>query len=143
VRTASAFPVNFNSNNDENDFDSRSDNKGPEPEGVAVGRIDGRTYAFVGLERIGGVMVYDISKPAAPRFVQYLNNRSFADATVGPDSGPEVVRFVDAGNSPTRRPLLLVANEVTGTVSLYSLGEGDDDGDEHRRDARRAHHAED
>jgi hypothetical protein len=121
VRTAAALPKHFNSDNSENSFDTRSDNKGPEPEGVAVGVVDGKTYAFIGLERIGGVMVYDVSKPAAPQFVQYINNRSFEDSTVGPDSGPEVLRFIDARHSPTRRPLLVVANEVTGTVTLYSI----------------------
>ncbi|MFN3544475.1 MAG: choice-of-anchor I domain-containing protein [Thiobacillus sp.] len=121
VRTAAAFPKNFNGNNTANSFDDRSDNKGPEPEGVAVGKVGDRTYAFVGLERIGGVMVYDVSTPAAPEFVRYVNNRSFAGSEVGPDSGPEVVRFVDAKNSPTSKPMLVIANEVTGTVTLFEL----------------------
>ena len=121
VRTAEAFPKNFNSNNTANTFDDRSDNKGPEPEGVAVGKVGDRTYAFVGLERIGGVMVYDVSKPAAPEFVRYLNNRDFGSSEVGPDSGAEVVRFVDAQSSPTGEPMLLLANEVTGTVNLFQL----------------------
>lgn len=121
--TADLLPGNFNSNNDANTFDDRSDNKGPEPEGVAVGQVGARTYAFVGLERIGGFMVYDISIPAAPTFVEYVNNRSFASGAFGPDSGPEVIRFVPAKDSPNGRPLLVVANEITGTVSLFGLGE--------------------
>lgn len=50
------LPEDLNSdNNAENDsFDNRSDNKRPEPEGVALGRIGRRTYAFIGLERVGG-----------------------------------------------------------------------------------------
>jgi len=119
-RTAAALPEFFNSTNDENNFENRSDNKGPEPEGVAVGSIGGVTYAFIGLERVGGVMVYDVSNPAAPQFVQYLVNRDFASDPVGPDSGPEVIRFVEPADSPTGRPLIVVANEVTGTVSLYA-----------------------
>jgi hypothetical protein len=121
VRTAAAFPRNFNSNNDENTFDDRSDNKGPEPEGVAVGNVAGRTYAFVGLERQGGVMVYDVTDPAAPQFVDYKNTRSFEGDAVGPDSGPEVLRFIDAKDSPTGTPMLVVANEVTGPVNLWRL----------------------
>lgn len=121
VRTAAAFPRNFNSNNSSNSFDDRSDNKGPEPEGVAVGSVAGRNYAFVGLERIGGVMVYDVTDPAAPQFVDYKNTRNLDGATVGPDSGPEVLRFIDAKDSPTGAPLLVVANEVTGTVNLWRL----------------------
>ncbi len=121
VRTAAAFPRNFNSNNSGNTFDDRSDNKGPEPEGVAVGKVAGRSYAFVGLERIGGVMVYDVTDPAAPQFVDYQNPRDFDGDALGPDSGPEVLRFIDAKDSPTGAPLLVVANEVTGTVTLWRL----------------------
>lgn len=116
---AAAYPAFFNSNNSANDFDTRSDNKGPEPEGIALGAIGHRTYAFVGLERQGGVMIFDISNPTAPTFVQYVNNRDFSGAAVGPDSGPEIVKFVPANQSPTGKPLLLVANEVSGTVSIY------------------------
>jgi hypothetical protein len=57
--TAATFPANFNASHSNNDFDNRSDDKGPEPENVVVGKIDGRQYAFIGLERIGGVMVYE------------------------------------------------------------------------------------
>jgi 2',3'-cyclic-nucleotide 2'-phosphodiesterase (5'-nucleotidase family) len=123
--TAATFPANFNSNNDTNDFDSRSDNKGPEPEGVTVGRIGPRTYAFIGLERIGGVLIYDVTDPLAPIFVQYTNNRDFGSDPVGPDSGPEGLVFVDAFSSPTHRPLLLVSNEISGTVTLYEARDPD------------------
>ena len=58
-----AFPANFNASNSSNDFDNRSDDKGPEPEGVVIGKVFGRDYAFIGLERIGGVVVYDVSNP--------------------------------------------------------------------------------
>jgi hypothetical protein len=121
VIMATLLPNHFNSNNDESNFDNRSDNKGPEPEGVDVGRIGSRHYAFVGLERIGGVVVYDVTDPTAPEFVQYVNDRDFGLSPPGPDSGPEVVRFVSALENPTGKPLLVVANEVTGTVSLYGL----------------------
>jgi hypothetical protein len=119
--TAGFAPAFFNSNNSSNDFDTRSDNKGPEPEGVATGRIGGRTYAFVGLERIGGVMVYDVTAPAVPRFVKYLNTRSFEGSVVGPESGPEVVRFVPKQDSPIHHPMLVVSNEISGTVTLWGL----------------------
>lgn len=67
-RTAALLPDLFNSQGNIATFDTRSDNKGPEPEGVAIGRVSGKNYAFIGLERIGGVMVYDISKPSSPKF---------------------------------------------------------------------------
>ena len=124
--TAIRLPADFNSNNDENDsFDSRSDNKGPEPEAVAVGQVGGRTYAFVGLERIGGVMVYDITDPESPVFEDYVITRDFSGEALGPDSGPEILRFIASRNSPNGTPMLLVSNELTGTVNLMRLSSKD------------------
>lgn len=121
--TADAYPNSFNSTNDANEFDTRSDNKGPEPEGVAVGKVGKRTLAFVVLERIGGFMVLDVTDPASPTFVQYANSRDFTldPKTSATDSGPEVVRFVPASKSPNGKALVLVANEVSGTVSIWQL----------------------
>jgi hypothetical protein len=123
--TAFLLPNDFNSNNDENDsFDNRSDDKGPEPEGLTLGVIAGRTYAFVGLERIGGVMVYDVTNPRFPFFVDYLNNRDFAGdpetGTAG-DLGPEGLVFIPASDSPNNRPLLVVTNEVSGSTTIYEV----------------------
>lgn len=124
--TAAALPDEFNSTNDENDsFENRSDNKGPEPEGVAVGVVDGETYAFIGLERIGGVVVYNVSDPTAPEFVQYLNNRDFTgdaeEGTAG-DLGAEGLAFISAEDSPTGRPALVVGNEVSGSTTFFDFG---------------------
>jgi len=90
--TAEADAANFNSTNDENDsFDNRSDDKGPEPEGLAIGKIKGKTYAFIGLERVGGIMIYDITNPRKVSFVEYINNRDFTvaaqldDGSTNPD----------------------------------------------------------
>ncbi|MET7330382.1 choice-of-anchor I family protein [Nonomuraea sp. NPDC005650] len=122
---ARELPKEFNADNEENgSFDSRSDNKGPEPEGVTVGQVRGRTYAFAGLERVSGVVVYDVTDPRRPALVDYLNTRDFAgsveDGTAG-DVGPEGVFFVSAGDSPTRKPLLIVGNEVSGTTAIYEI----------------------
>ncbi|HEY0684138.1 MAG TPA: choice-of-anchor I family protein [Steroidobacter sp.] len=123
--TAASNPEFFNASNDDRNFDSRSDNKGPEPEGLVLGTIGHRRYAFVGLERMGGVMTYDITNPLAPMFVDYTNNRDFsvdpAEAPAAGDLGPEGLLFIDAKDSPTRTPLLVVANEVSGTVTLYKI----------------------
>ena len=123
--TAVADPLNFNSNRDANGtFDTRSDNKGPEPEGVVVGEILGRPFAFIGLERVGGVLVFDLSNPAAPKFVDYLNNRDFAGnvaAGTAGDSGPEGLRFIPWWQSPTLKPMLVVSNESSGTTTVYEL----------------------
>jgi len=126
--TAQRFPADFNSNNDENDsFDSRSDNKGPEPEAITVGKINNKYFAFIGLERIGGIVIYDITDPTDVKFVEYINNRDFSIidvqnnlAAVG-DLGPEDIKFIPASESPTGGTLILVANEVSGSVSAYSV----------------------
>jgi hypothetical protein len=123
--TADALPTQFNSDNEANgSFDSRSDDKGPEPEGVAVGRVNGRTYAFIGLERIGGIVVYDVTDPRRPCWVQYLNTRDFAgDAPSGTagDLGPEGVTFIPASQSPNGRAMLAVGFEISGTTRLFEI----------------------
>ncbi len=127
--TAAAFPAGFNSNNDENDsMDTRSDAKGPEPEGVSVAHLWGRWYAFIALERIGGVMVYDVTEPTGPRFVRYVNRRDFSigfdvdepDPAVG-DLGAETLFVIPASDSPTGQPLLVVCNEVSGTTTVFGI----------------------
>lgn len=136
--TATLLPEHFNSTHDDNDsFDGRSDDKGPEPEGVTTGKINGHTYAFVGLERVGGIMVFDVTDPASSHYVTYYNNRNFAvDTTLevevdgemvtvpnpeAGDLGPEGLVFIDADDSPNGKPLLVVGNEVSGTTTLYQV----------------------
>ena len=98
-----------------NGFDTRSDNKGPEPEGVVTGVVNGRTYAFIGLERVGGVIVYDVTVPTAPTFVQYVNTGSS-------DRAPEGLTFVPAADSPNGAPLLIVSNEVGNSTLIFNVG---------------------
>ena len=124
--TAERNPAGFNASNDENDGDARSDDKGPEPEGVELAVIDGRTYAFINLERVGGVMVYDITEPERAEFVQYVSDRDFtlanADLDAGvTDLGPEITHFVSAEDSPSGNALLLLSNEVSGTLAVYQI----------------------
>ncbi len=122
--TAEVAPEIFNSNGDADSFDGRSDNKGPEPEGVAVGEVNGETYAFVGLERVGGVMVYNVSDPSNAEFVQYINTGvapgiNVADGVL--DISPEGITFISAEDSPTGSPLLAVAFEESATVSVFAI----------------------
>ncbi|UOQ64485.1 choice-of-anchor I family protein [Hymenobacter volaticus] len=98
---------------------NRSDDKGPEPEGITTGTIRDTVYAFVSLERIGGVAVFNVNDPGQPKLVQYVNNRSTTTGTG--DQGPEGIVFIAPANSPTGQPLLLLANEVSSTVSVYSI----------------------
>jgi hypothetical protein len=130
--TAAALPAFFNSNHTESNLEGRSDDKGPEPENLAIGEVDGRSYAFIGFERVGGVAVFDITDPAASRFVTYVNNRDFSVSVEDADDpaavlsqagdlGPEGLAFIPAASSPTGEPLLAVANEVSGTTTLFSI----------------------
>ena len=124
---AEHHPEIFNANHEEAGMDNRSDNKGPEPEGVTLGQIGSKTFAFIGLERAGGVMVYDVSTPSAPSFVQYLNSREMSASTEqielgqAGDLGPEGLVFIAAKDSPNGQPLLVVGNEVSGSTAVYQL----------------------
>ncbi|MCD7035926.1 choice-of-anchor I family protein [Metabacillus sp. GX 13764] len=118
--TAARYPNYFNSSNDDDAMDKRSTKKGPEPEGTVVGKAGGKQYAFIGLERIGGIMAYDISNPEKPVFANYINTRSFSGKIAG-DVAPEGLDFVSGENSPTKRPLLLSGNEVSGTAAVDQL----------------------
>lgn len=126
--TAMAFPDDFNSTNDENgSFDDRSDDKGPEPEGVVVGMAFGRSWAFVGLERMGGIMVFDVTDPTKTRFVTYANNRDYwvgnddLEAGEAGDLAPEGLAFISEEDSPIGYPLLVVGNEVSGTTTIWKV----------------------
>ena len=116
----------FNSTDDENGFDDRSDDKGPEPEALTVGTVDGKDYAFIGLERTGGIMMYEITNPAAPVFVEYTFNRDFTidieeNLSQAGDLAPEGMKFVAAEDSPTDNALLIVGNEISGTTTVYEV----------------------
>ena len=122
--TAAAYPNNFNASSTNNTRDDRSDDKGPEPEGVIAAKVFGRQYVFVMLERIGGVVIYDVSEPTSPKLVQYINTRDFTAApnsVAAGDLGAEAGRFIDEEASPTGKPLLIVSNEVSGTLRVFEI----------------------
>ena len=109
----------FNGENAFGTFDSRSDNKGPEPEGVDIGVINGHTYAFVTLERAGGVMIYDVTDPANATFVGYKPPLP-PTAQPSADNAPETVKFISAADSPTGTALVVTANEVGNATTVYA-----------------------
>ena len=129
--TAQYLPEYFNTSNDNAVKDDRSGKKGPEAESVTVGQVNGRIYAFVALERTGGIMVYDVTNPAKAAYVNYINSRDFTTSVpgsedddklvTGGDVAPEGLAFVPAAASPTGKPLLMAACEVSGTVAVYEL----------------------
>lgn len=118
--TADYIPDHFNCSNDDASVDDRSGKKGPEAESVTTGTVDGRTYAFVTLERISGIMVYDITDPAKVQYVNYINSRDFS-ADIKDDDSVEGMAFVPAAQSATGEALLLGACEVSGTLAAYEL----------------------
>lgn len=140
------MPAAFNADHDRaNSADARSDVRGPEPEGLAVGDVAGRRILIVGLERCGGVIAWDISDPRAPSLATYANRRDPAAGTINAskggqaktatagvaaqdptdaagDLGPEGILLIPASQSLTGAPLLVVCNEVSGTLTVLELG---------------------
>lgn len=121
-KTAELHPEGFNSQGDAESFDSRSDDKGPEPESVTVGTVGGTLYGFVGLERTNGVMVFNLDNPEAPRFVAWILSADYRKPEgKNGDVSPEGLLFVAASESPTGKALLVVSHEVSGTVTFHEL----------------------
>ena len=117
---AKRYPILFNKD------DTRSDDRGVEPEGLAIGEIHHQTYAFIGLERSSGIIAYNISDPEDVYFSDYFTNISSALADDDPmqgDIAPEGLLFINAKDSPIKKPILLAANEVSGTLSVYLVEE--------------------
>ena len=120
-------PTRHNSNDggDPAALDARSDDKGPEPEAVAIANIGGTNYAVVGCERQNGVVLVDLSNPAAPVAVSYINNRDNALIS------PETAQFVPAAASPTGAGLAIFGYEgisddgIKGGIGIYSLETAD------------------
>lgn len=143
--SAALLGNNFNSAHTENKGDNRSDDKGGEPEAIDVGSIEGRTYAFIAQERSGDLFIYDVTNPFQATFAGHYINRDFdadfeldddladpcdpaegLDCTEVPlagDLGPESIKFVPATDSPNGNPLLIIGNEVSGSVTVYQVTE--------------------
>ncbi|MFL2578808.1 MAG: choice-of-anchor I family protein [Parvicellaceae bacterium] len=118
---AANHPTFFNCNDGlASEMDDRSDDKGPEPEAVTVGQIGNSYYAFIGLERQGGVMVYDVTDPTNPSFVNFIQTYDTTSGTMT-DIAPEGLVFVPADESHNGENLLIVSSEVSGTVAIYEL----------------------
>lgn len=132
-KTAELIPEGFNSNYKYDSMDSRSDDKGPEPEGLTVGECEnGRRYVFICMERVGGIFAYDFTDIDNIVFADYVNNRNFSfdyDDDFRPpeeagDIGPEQLRFIP--ESKYGAPLLVVSNPQSASVTMYRIDCGDD-----------------
>jgi hypothetical protein len=109
----------FNANHEDNGLKGRSHSKGPEPEAITMANIWGKQYAFIGLERVGGVMVYDVTNPLLPVFVDYNNTRNLS--SYGGDNGPEITLYISPERSPNGKPYILVSNEISGTITVFEV----------------------
>ncbi len=91
--------------------ENRSDDKGTEPEAVTTFVSGNKTFAIIGLERSGDVLVYNISDVFNPVFIQRLRNTS-----------PEGLLVIDAADSPNGKTLLVVSNESPdeATLNIYT-----------------------
>lgn len=117
--TAANLPTLFNADHSDNISKGRSRAKGPEPEGVAIAQIGTQTFAFISLERVGGVMVYNITNPNNVTFVDYKNSRS--TSAYGGDNGPEGITYIKPENSSNGKAYILVANEISGTITIFEV----------------------
>jgi hypothetical protein len=115
------FAAIFNASNSTGtpSLKNRSDDKGPEVEGIYFQTINGKPYVFLALERIGGVMVFNVENPLSPVFVAYRNNRS--TTLSGPDLGAEGIVTIPAAISPNGNDIVILANEVSSTLSIYQV----------------------
>ena len=120
IAASGDYAAYFNCSNDDVELDSRSRKKGPEPEAVNVQTIGGKTYAFIALERQGGVMMFDITDLENVEIVSYANSRDYAADMAG-DVAPESVAFVPAADALNGKNMLVVANENSGTIAIYSM----------------------
>ncbi len=120
--TASVHGNAFNNNEDENKGDTRSDDKGAEPEALTLGEVGDRLFAFVGLERMGTIMVFDITNPYDVKFQDYFYNRGLEpSADISGDLAPEGMTFVPAAQSATNEALLIVGNEISGSIAVWEI----------------------
>ena len=112
-----------------NAVDARSGSKGPEPEGLGLGTAYGRMWMVVGLERDGGLMLYDMTNPTRPEFKSYINTsnpagnmlQSTKKIAAAGDVSPEGILIISPKDSPTGKALVIASYELSGTVGIYEI----------------------
>ncbi len=100
--------------------DSRSDDKGPEPESITVGKVGESYYAFIGLERQGGIMVYNVTNPEAPIFDSYVHSMNETTGLMT-DIAPEGILFLSAEDNHSEYDVVISSHEVSGTTTIFKI----------------------
>ena len=101
----------------------RSDDKGAEPEGVALGMVGDRRIAILGLERMTALAIFDITQPRTPVFQEWLQMLP-TKATPAKDVkywSPEGIVFVPADKSPSGKALIITSYELSGSLSIHEI----------------------
>ncbi|CAN0075869.1 unnamed protein product, partial [Laminaria digitata] len=73
-----------------------------------------RIYVFVGLERTGGWMCWDVTDAEAPVFQSYTNSNDV-------DTAPESGAIISAEDSPSGKALLVGAYEASNTLAVFEI----------------------
>lgn len=116
---AQVAPTRFNADSQaDSAADVRSPIRGPEPENIVLLEMNGRRIAAIGLERTGGAMLYDISRPHEPVFLDYLEPHAAGGVI---DLAPEGLLAIPANKSPSGKPLLILCNEGSGTMTAWEV----------------------
>ena len=114
----------FNTNSGSlSNTDTRSDDKGPEPEAIAYASLGGRDYAFVGCERQNGIYAFDITDLSMVKVVGYFNTISSTQDSGAAYISPESIKFIPAASNPSGKNLLLVGYEGTGSNGSVAVFE--------------------
>ena len=93
--------------------DGRSDNKGSEPEGVAVFEAAGGIWAVVALERADVLALVDLGEPREPQVRAVVSLRREGEGKLAPEG---IVAFEQDGGH-----YVATANEKAGTVSIVAV----------------------
>jgi hypothetical protein len=103
---------------------NRSDDKGPEAEGVTVGMVGTSRVAVIAMERMSALLFVDITNPEVPVIISWEQMMPVED--VDPSQGglkwsPEGMLFIDAADSPNGEALVISSYEMSGTLAIHQL----------------------
>lgn len=93
---------------------SRSNHRGPEPEGVVATRLGDRPIAIVSVERPGAIVLFDLTDPSSPRLAGVY--QSSWDGDLGPE-GLALIGPTEDGAGV----IFAACFEGSGTLVIYEI----------------------